>query len=60
MVEHEREEFRRTMGHKRLGFTPEVMDEAMGRAGFRTRSYRRLPAEPEARGPGLFVAAGRV
>jgi ArsR family transcriptional regulator len=60
MVEHEREEFRRTMGHKRLGFTADAMDDAMRRAGFKTRTYRRLPAEPEARGPGLFVAVGRV
>jgi SAM-dependent methyltransferase len=60
MVEHDREEYRRTMGHIHLGFAPEGVAKMMRAAGFAAARADLLPADPEARGPGLFVAVGRV
>lgn len=60
MVAHDREEFRRRMGHKHLGFTPRTMEGMLRRAGLRDVRWRALPCDPEATGPGLFVSAARV
>ncbi|XVJ60101.1 MAG: metalloregulator ArsR/SmtB family transcription factor [Tepidisphaera sp.] len=60
MVAHDRDDYRQTMGHKHLGFSKANLGAAMGAAGFREFEYRELPRETEARGPGLFVARGRV
>ncbi len=59
MVEHDREEYRETMGHQHLGFTPETVRTLAGAAGLSLRSWRPLPADPQAQGPGLFVAVAR-
>lgn len=56
MVAHDREEYRETMGHHHLGFAPEDVARYAAEAGLRVASLRRLPVDPEARGPGLFVA----
>lgn len=55
MVAHDREDYRRTMGHQHLGFTRAGMTEALRVAGFRAVEWRELPVEPDARGPGLFA-----
>lgn len=60
MLAHQREEYRRLMGHKTLGFSREDMARLMGQAGFVDLLYHELPGEPDARGPGLFAATGRV
>lgn len=60
MVEHRRDEYRRTMGHKHPGFSRTNVLDWMARAGLREGDYLELPGEPDARGPGLFVATGRV
>jgi SAM-dependent methyltransferase len=60
MVAHDREDYRRTMGHRHLGFSKDQMVTLLKGAGFSHTLYYDLPAEPEARGPGLFVATGRV
>jgi SAM-dependent methyltransferase len=60
MMEHTREEYRRTMGHKHLGFGRERMLDMITRAGLKDAGYFELPGEPEARGPGLFAATGRI
>jgi SAM-dependent methyltransferase len=60
MVEHDRAEYRHTMGHQHLGFSKAEMARMMMAAGFVETTYRELPTEPDARGPGLFVATGRV
>ena len=60
MVEHARSEYRSLMGHKRLGFsTPEIARQ-MKAAGFGGVHVHLLPADTEAKGPGLFVATGRL
>lgn len=60
MAEHDRAEYRQTMGHKHLGFAKSAMETAMREAGFANVRYTELARDPEARGPGLFVAVGRT
>ncbi|MSQ00971.1 MAG: metalloregulator ArsR/SmtB family transcription factor [Myxococcales bacterium] len=59
MVEHDRDEYRHTMGHQHLGFTPETVRALANASGLALRSWRPLPADPKAQGPGLFVAVAR-
>jgi ArsR family transcriptional regulator len=60
MVAHEREEYRRTMGHKHAGFSKKAMTDLLVEAGFVDARYVPLPVEADAKGPGLFVATGRI
>lgn len=55
MVEHDRVEYRQTMGHAHLGFDEAGIIDAFRRAGFVEPRWRRLPADLAAQGPGLFV-----
>lgn len=59
MTAHHHEEYRRTMGHKHLGFTPGTLESLLADAGFADIRTGPLPTDPEARGPGLIVASGR-
>jgi ubiquinone/menaquinone biosynthesis C-methylase UbiE/DNA-binding MarR family transcriptional regulator len=59
MIEHDREEYRQTMGHTHLGFPPARMERMMKDAGFDDARTHILPSDPQARGPGLFLAVGR-
>ena len=54
MVRHDRTAYRQTMGHKHLGFAPEDF------AALTLARWTELPAEPDAQGPGLFLARLRV
>lgn len=58
MVAHDREEYRRTMGHRHLGFAPETVSAWLDAAGLPAAHVVGLPAVPDATGPGLFVAVG--
>jgi ArsR family transcriptional regulator len=59
MREHDREEYRTSMGHVWTGFSRERI-EGWGRdAGFEHVSVRPVPADPDAAGPLLFVASLR-
>lgn len=60
MLEHGRAEYRHTLAHKHLGFGARAMQKMCRDAGFGSAAVRELPAEPEAKGPGLFVATARV
>ncbi|HNH50527.1 MAG TPA: methyltransferase domain-containing protein [Myxococcota bacterium] len=55
MVEHDREEYRSTMGHQHLGFSEDQFGKLLVEAGLEIRSWRLLPPDPVAQGPGLFV-----
>ena len=57
MMPHEREEYRQEMGHLWQGFSADQMAEWLANAGFGDYRHVTLPAEPETKGPGLFVAA---
>ncbi len=56
MVEHDRREYRRTMGHQHLGFSRSGLSALTSAAGLNEQSWQRLPPDPEAQGPGLFLA----
>lgn len=55
MRAHDREEYRRLMGHKRLGFEPGELSALLASAGFRGAVERDLPAEPGTKGPPLVA-----
>ncbi len=57
MLPHERDEYRQTMGHLRLGITPDDLTQWACAAGFRTLCQHALPPAPHAKGPTLFLAA---
>ncbi|MBX3375734.1 MAG: metalloregulator ArsR/SmtB family transcription factor [Phycisphaeraceae bacterium] len=60
MVEHDREDYRHTMGHSHLGFSGEAMTEVLREAGFRSVRVVEMEPDPEGRGPALFAATGRI
>ncbi len=59
MLPHEREEYRREMGHVWLGFDESTIAGWLEAAGFERVRCRPLPADPKATGPGLFAAGAR-
>jgi ubiquinone/menaquinone biosynthesis C-methylase UbiE len=59
MLPHDRERYRRQMGHLWLGFSEAQMRELLARAGFDAIRIVPLPAEARASGPALFAAAAR-
>jgi ArsR family transcriptional regulator len=60
MINHDRAEYRHTMGHQHLGFTRAQIQLLFADAGFEGFTYRELPGEPNAKGPGLFAAAASL
>lgn len=58
MLEHDREQYRQTMGHKWLGFRPTEMAEWFTSAGLDHHRTIHLPPDPQAKGPDLFAMAG--
>ena len=56
MLPHEREEYRRTMGHRHLGFSLETVERWASCAGMQVSSFSRMPMPGDASGPPLFVA----
>lgn len=59
MLPHGHEDYRTTMGHVWLGFAIEAMESMLRSVGFEAVRVTPLPADPQAKGPGLFAAAGR-
>jgi SAM-dependent methyltransferase len=59
MAPHHREEYRKQMGHVWLGFSEDQMRKFLAQAGFDRVKVTNLPEDPDAKGPGLFVATGR-
>jgi len=59
LMPHEREEYVLQMGHVWQGLDENQMRDWYEQAGFTAFRYRPLPADPQAKGPGLFVASGR-
>lgn len=56
MVEHDREDYRDTMGHQHLGFSEAATRRLAEGAGLCVRAWRVLAPDPAAQGPALFVA----
>jgi ArsR family transcriptional regulator len=56
MAPHEREEYRRQMGHVWLGFSEDQIHRLFAQAGLTGTVIHSLPPATEARGPALFAA----
>jgi ArsR family transcriptional regulator len=56
---HDRDRYREEMGHRWQGFESDQLRGWLEGAGFRDVLVRPLPADPEAEGPLLLMAAGR-
>jgi ArsR family transcriptional regulator len=59
MLPHDREAYRRQMGHVWLGFDEEHVRRVFDAGGFEDCRIRSLPADTRAPGPALFAASGR-
>jgi ubiquinone/menaquinone biosynthesis C-methylase UbiE len=59
LMAHDRVEYVVQLGHVWQGFDGDQMREWLGNAGFSACRYRALPADPDAKGPDLFVASAR-
>lgn len=58
MLPHDREQYRTQFGHVWLGFGEEQIRRLLAGAGFDSIRWVPLGADPDARGPALFVATG--
>ena len=56
LLPHDRDDFRRQLGQRNLGFSAEAMGELFAACGFADQKIRALPPQPEAKGPALFLA----
>jgi len=56
LLPHDRDDYRESMGHVWQGFSRDGLERWLVPAGLRPGAFRSLPADPEARGPELFVA----
>jgi ubiquinone/menaquinone biosynthesis C-methylase UbiE/DNA-binding transcriptional ArsR family regulator len=59
MLPHDRETYRQQMGHVWLGFGEEALHRLLSIAGFDQVRVAAMPADPDAKGPALFVASAR-
>jgi ubiquinone/menaquinone biosynthesis C-methylase UbiE len=59
MLPHDREIYRQQMGHVWLGFGDEALKRHLTSAGFDQIRVVPMSADPDAKGPALFVASGR-
>jgi ubiquinone/menaquinone biosynthesis C-methylase UbiE len=58
MLPHERDDLQQRMGHIWRGFAGDQVHDWMTAAGLSGVWYRPLPADPDAKGPALFIAGG--
>jgi ArsR family transcriptional regulator len=56
MLPHEQHDYALASGHVWLGFSPAQLERLLAAAGLAARTVRRLPVDPQARGPALFAA----
>jgi SAM-dependent methyltransferase len=59
MLPHDRDNYRQQMGHVWLGFSGEHITAMLRESGFEQVRVVALPADPRAKGPGLFIATGQ-
>jgi SAM-dependent methyltransferase len=60
MMPHDRQDLRQTMGHLWQGFDNATLTGWMQSAGLDGIRYNPLPPDPEAKGPMLFAATGKL
>ena len=58
LMRHDREDFRRQMGQRSLGFTGEALTQLLSDAGLARARCRPLPPVPDALGPALLLGVG--
>jgi len=58
LMPHERQEYRQTLGHQRLGTGAQELERWMETASLAMGRYAPLPLAPDAKGPRLFTAVG--
>jgi ubiquinone/menaquinone biosynthesis C-methylase UbiE/DNA-binding transcriptional ArsR family regulator len=58
MLPHDREEYKQQMGHVWLGFSEDQVARMLSVSGFEHPRIVAMPADPDAKGPALFVASG--
>jgi len=56
LLPHDRDDFRRQMDQRAMGFAPETMNDLFAACGFADQTFRPLPPQPSAKGPALFIA----
>ncbi len=56
LLPHERDNYRREMGHLRQGVSKDDLSAWSAAAGLTCRNHYRLPPDPDAKGPALFAA----
>jgi ArsR family transcriptional regulator len=59
MLPHDRETYRQQMGHVWLGFGDDALRRLLANAGFDHVRIAPMPADPDAKGPALFVASAK-
>jgi len=59
MLPHDHEEYKQQMGHVWLGFGDDQLRRLLASAGFGDVRVVPMPADPQAKGPALFVASAR-
>jgi len=52
---HDRDDFRRSLGQRSMGFTPDSLDQLFNDAGFSHAHARSLKPAPDAKGPTLLL-----
>ncbi|MEM7586990.1 MAG: metalloregulator ArsR/SmtB family transcription factor [Acidobacteriota bacterium] len=60
MLPHDREDYRRQMGHVWLGFSQDHILRLLQAAGFDHATFHVLPADSSAKGPTLFAATASI
>lgn len=59
LLHHGRDDFRRQMGQRHLGFDAAALQRLLDGTGLATIQHRALPIEPVAKGPSLFLTVAR-
>ena len=60
LLPHDREDFRQRLGQQVLGFDLDAVHAMMRDAGLHVTRASSLPAEPDVKGPALFLATARL
>lgn len=56
LMRHDRDDFRRSLGQRSLGFTPDALNTLLTDHGLKQPRSRPLPPAPDAKGPALLLA----
>jgi ArsR family transcriptional regulator len=60
LLPHARDDFRRQMGQRHMGFDRAEVETTMREAGLTPTAFRPLPPEPGVKGPALFLVTGET